>query len=758
MAVHLLGIRHHGPGSARNVREYLERVKPDIILLEGPPEAEAILKWANHAEMKPPVAILAYIPDHLQKSVFYPFAAFSPEWQAIQYALKNNIPLRFIDLPVAHALAIELETEAKEKTEAEITDESEVTEEELVLETEMADEAEAAVAVERDPFIHLARIAGYDDGEKWWENHFEHRSGHESAFEAVNEAVSALRENNAKPEKYSEQCREAWMRKTIRQAEKEMYNDIAVICGAWHVPALQNMPKQKEDNELLKGLPKVKIETTWVPWTYSRLSYTSGYGAGIHSPGWYHHIWNTSKDVSISWLTKTANLFRKNQMDVSSAHIIEAVRLAETLASLRGFSRPGLEELNEATRSVMCLGEDIQMSLIHKELIVSPKIGKVPSESPKPPLQVDIEKTQKQLRLPVSEEAKEITLDLREARDLAKSVFLHRLSLLGLDWGSKRYAAGKGTFKEVWSLRWEPNFAIQLIDKGVWGNSVKEACSNYIAARAAQEDSLRKISDLLGNTLLADLPEATESLLKRIDSLAAASADVMQLMQSLPSLVNALRYGNVRKTDTEILGRIVDGILTRIFIGLPVACVSMDEEAAQEMLELCFNLNEAVSLLQNDEQLASWHKTLFVISGSPNAAPLIAGYATRLIYDYQLLEDEALHDAFALALSPTLEYAATAAWLEGFLKGSGTILLIDDNLWNLINVWVSSLEDVHFTHALPLLRRTFSQFSQPERRKLGEKAKTKGSPASAAARTEQNFDHESGLEGIPIVLELLGIR
>lgn len=35
------------------------------------------------------------------------------------------------------------------------------------------------------------------------------------------------------------------MRKMIRQAEKEMFQNIVVICGAWHAPALINMPKIK---------------------------------------------------------------------------------------------------------------------------------------------------------------------------------------------------------------------------------------------------------------------------------------------------------------------------------------------------------------------------------------------------------------------------------------------------------------------------------------------------------------------------------
>lgn len=36
MAIHLLGIRHHGPGSCRNVLNYLQELQPDLILVEGP--------------------------------------------------------------------------------------------------------------------------------------------------------------------------------------------------------------------------------------------------------------------------------------------------------------------------------------------------------------------------------------------------------------------------------------------------------------------------------------------------------------------------------------------------------------------------------------------------------------------------------------------------------------------------------------------------------------------------------------------------
>ena len=60
---HLFGIRHHGPGCARSLLRSLEELSPDCILIEGPPEAEAVLASAIHAEIEAPVALLLYCPD-----------------------------------------------------------------------------------------------------------------------------------------------------------------------------------------------------------------------------------------------------------------------------------------------------------------------------------------------------------------------------------------------------------------------------------------------------------------------------------------------------------------------------------------------------------------------------------------------------------------------------------------------------------------------------------------------------------------------
>ena len=77
--VHILGIRHHGPGSARSVAEALEELRPDLVLIEGAPELDELSDLAGDPDLVPPVAALVYAADRPRLSSFYPVASFSPE-------------------------------------------------------------------------------------------------------------------------------------------------------------------------------------------------------------------------------------------------------------------------------------------------------------------------------------------------------------------------------------------------------------------------------------------------------------------------------------------------------------------------------------------------------------------------------------------------------------------------------------------------------------------------------------------------------
>jgi hypothetical protein len=326
-------------------------------------------------------------------------------------------------------------------------------------------------------------------------------------------------------------------------------------------------------------------------------------------------------------MTRVAHLLREQDLDCSSAHVIESVRLAQTLANLRGRPIPDLYELNDAARSVFCFDSEAPMRLIAEKLIVGERLGEVPDDTPSVPLQQDLQREQKRLRLPPNalEEIKE--LDLRNANDLDRSRLLHRLAVLNIPWGQSERASGKGTFKEIWRLRWQPEFAVAVIEAGIWGNTVASAAAAFVTDSADKASDLPTLTRLLDQVLLADLPAAIDHLMRRIENESAVAADIAHLMDALPPLANVLRYGNVRQTDTSAVAHVIDALVARICIGLPPAVSSLNDEAAEEVFNRILAVASAISLLQNDEHTRQWLDTLAHLADSPNLHGLVAGRA-----------------------------------------------------------------------------------------------------------------------------------
>ncbi|NMQ19379.1 hypothetical protein E4P82_09355 [Candidatus Competibacter phosphatis] len=763
----IFGIRHHGPGSARSVLKALAELRPDLILVEGPPDAQGVLPLAADPDMKPPVALLLYDPTEPRRAVYYPFAEFSPEWQAIRHGLQNDIPVRLMDLPQAIRLALESEAESAAEP-VEPMDEAATSESPAVTlaeengdettENDTEDSTAALPDLHRDPLRWVAEAAGYGDGERWWEHLVEQRQDSRELFQAIRELMTALRtEADAQsPSEEEEQRREAAMRVQLRVARKEGFERIAVICGAWHVPALCDLPPAREDNARLKGLPKRKLAATWVPWTHGRLTHASGYGAGVEAPGFYQHLWDSAGEPTSRWLARIAQLLRQHDLIASTASVIEAARLAEALAALRDRPRPTLEELNEAALAVLCHGEAAPLRLIEEQLTIGERLGEVPDRTPMLPLQQDMQRQQKRLRLPPEAGQRLLELDLRKPNDLERSQLLHRLNLLDISWGKAERASGKGTFKEHWRLQWQPELAVAVIEANLWGNTVLDAATVRARDLAQRSEQLSPLTDLVEKTLLAELPDAISQVMDRLQNVAALTSDIPHLMDSLPALARVLRYGNVRQTDAGLVGHVVDGLITRVAIGLPAACGSLDDEAAEVMFDKLRVMNTAIGLLQNPEQAAIWRDALAKLADQAGLHGLLAGYACRLLFEQEVLSPPETARRMGLALSPVGEPAQAAAWLEGFLHGSGLLLLHNEMLWGILDAWVSSLPGEAFTQLLPLLRRTFASFPAPERRQIGERVKHGGAARTAIA-AETEVDAARADRVLPVAARLLGL-
>ncbi len=726
----VFGIRHHGAGSASSLRNALMELQPDCILIEGPPDAgKDLIDYVVNENLVPPIALLVYNPSNLKQAAYYPFAHFSPEWQAMKYGVANDIPTSFMDLPRTLAFSLDV----KEKKEGQKIIRFEQATEEVTKE-------ERKIA--KDPLGYMAKLAGYEDSERWWDITFERASNPSEIFASILTLMGELRDA-VKENPLRELQREAYMRGVIRAAEKEGYQNIAVICGAWHAPVLANYKTYKatSDKKFLKGIKKTKTKVTWVPWTYKRIARQSGYGAGIISPAWYELLFDKSDEVTVQWMSKAAHLLRQEGLPASSAHIIEAVRLADSLAALRNLSVAGISELREAAIAILCEGAASPLQLIEEKLIIGDKIGEVPDEIPVVPLQQDLNTCIKSARLTKEKKAfgkVEKKLDLRKNANLAASHLLHRLTILGIPWGAllENSQHTKGSFKEAWSLEWEPDFAIRIIEAGMWGNTIYEAATNYIFDTKDKQDSLAGLTQLIEAALNADLKEVIITLTNELTNQSALTKDIFNLMDALPSLVNIIRYGSSRQIDLTAVTTVIDQIIPRICIGLPNACINIDEDTASDIFDKIVAINRALHTLNESQHIQHWYETLSKIMGMTINGTLV-GLSTRILFDKRFIDTEITSTYMHLALSKGNETLFSAQWIAGFLNGSGLLLIHQENLWQIMDEWLANLEAERFMEILPVLRRTFSKFSHPERQKM--MALAKRGKLSTTTRKEENL-------------------
>jgi hypothetical protein len=806
MTLHVLGIRHHGPGSAASVERALAQLEPDCVLIEGPPELTEIVTLAADPNMVPPVAGFVYATDFPAYASFDPFASFSPEWVALQHALRVGATVRFMDIPSAHDLALRKEHHDAQRAALEasemlsvkdldgedvVPDGSNDSEEQ---DTDHPSEGGAAVQSDSlalrarlDPIALLADLAGMGDPEQWWEDVIEHQLDNTDAlasFDAVMSAMAELRAaaedgdtkttDNQSPghpvlDVKREHIREAFMRQAIRRADSDGFQRIVVVCGAWHAPVLRKatFPSASVDAAAIKGLPKLKVSATWTPWTHRLLSRNLGYGAGVTAPGWYHHVYRNassgSRRLITRWLVNAARALRAQQHDASSASVIEAVRLAETLASIRNRPLAGLNEVNDATKTVLCNGSEARFALVHEELLFDRVLGRVPDSTPQVPLAKDLAMAQKKLRLTVNALQEQVELDLRTPSGLAKSRLFHQLTVIGVPWAVPSNAAGRttGTFKETWALEWEPELEVQLVEASRFGTTVEGAAASA-ALEQAEHATLPQLSLLLDQVLLGAVSAAVEPVLRRIGDAAAAAFDVSLLLDAIAPLARIARYGDVRQTDTDAVRRVLSGLIDRAAAGLPGAATQLDDVAATQLRDRIDMAHTAIGTVNEPEQRERWIDSLQRLRRASTTARdavhgLIAGRVTRILFDAGHLDDDETQRSLSAVLSMGSDPTIAVSWVEGFFSGGGLVLLHDPTLLRLVDDWLGSVRQDTFDDLLPLLRRTFMSFATGERNQLTAAVKALSNPASQEITSTAIGLAE--LQGIaPTVLLLLGAQ
>ncbi|MEM7426580.1 MAG: DUF5682 family protein, partial [Pseudomonadota bacterium] len=643
-------------------------------------------------------------------AIFWPFADYSPEYQAVCWAARNDVPVRLIDLPASWQLAEIIRRNAEAEEEA------------------GPPAPETLEDFRRDPLGVLARAGGYEDGESWWRDVIEENPSPGPVFGAIADAMQLLRSEAAGPAGPVEQAdddrnelREAHMRVQIEAVRKENEGPVAVICGAWHVPALHERKTLTADRGLLKGQPKTKSSMTWAPWTSARLAFGSGYGAGVTAPGWCQHLWSTTDESSASvWLARIAAALRHHGHIVSTASLIEAERLAHSLACLRERPRIGFEELTEAAVACLCFGERLRWEVVAADLLIGTEVGEIPDEVPLAPLLEDLQRQQRSARLKPEALERELSLDLRSDAGLFRSTLLHRLVALDVPWGRLTDSGrSRGTFRERWKLQWDPEFSVKLVEHLVYGSTVEAAAGGRLAARIKEEAQLGPLAELVLAAITAKLPDAAREGIARLQTRAAHTSDCLELLAALPPLSGIVRYGEARGGGQEDLTALTSQIAVQAALALPYAARGLDSDAGRSLCEKLRAGDQAINLVElSGDELQTWQGSLETLIADARATRLVSGAAARLLYDADELGADVTAQLFGRMLSPGTPVLDAAAFFEGFFEGAGQLLLFDEGLRSCVNDWVASLDGETFIEYLPLFRRVFGGLDRAERKRL----------------------------------------
>lgn len=775
---HVFGVRHLSPAGAWHLTRFLDEIQPRLVLVEGMADADPLIPHIIGSGTVPPVALLAYTATMPVRTLVSPFADYSPEYQALVWAKANKAKAAFIDLPSDVFLAMEGRSYNPSGDDAPTDEEGDAQESDQDSDEESEDGGTYWTETRRDRnslYDRFAARAGEPDYETFWERACEHNTSPGAYRGAVYEIGSGLRElelaDELEPEKNSNLIREAYMRRHLAAAIDDGLGpeEIVVVCGAFHGPAINLEDAPMTDDEL-EGLPRLDSKLTLMPYSFFRLSSQSGYGAGNQAPSYFGRMWQFFDEsdglagMSADYLSRVAAELRYHGTFRSTAEVIEADRLARTLSAMKGGLAPTLQDLHDAAVTVIGQGEPSVVAEAFARVDVGTDIGSVPKGVAQTSIQDDFANQLEALRLDQyrGNVAETLTLDLRENRrvknvesaylDLNRSNFLHRLQLLGIGFASKE-ASGQtdANWKEVWKLQWTPECEIQLVEAVLLGETVETAAAFAFKERLESCRTVDAAARLVRESCECGMMALMEQGRVALQHLAAETSDLVEVAAAGHELSLVTRYGDVRNFDTTPLLPLIGELSLQGSLALkPYA--RCDNTAARPGMQAMDQLEQIAGAHHElvDERL--WVDALGSVAEADDLNPLLSGFACALLLDRNEIDGDDLAREVSRRLSPGIDADLGAGWFEGLAKRNRYALISRLPLWEELVRYVQALADDEFKRALVFLRRAFGGFSPQEKQSIAENLGqiwgVDGAGLSEVLHTELTTDEEEELEAL----------
>ncbi|MCR5816352.1 MAG: DUF5682 family protein [Ruminococcus sp.] len=723
----LFPVRHHSPACSYQLIRTVKAYKPDIILIEGPENANDLIPVLTDERTRLPAAIYYYYKDkkkHITDEgedyrCYYPFLKSSPEYNAMLCAKNEGIPARFIDLPYSEILINTKQNKGLLKGDKHsYADDSRIT---------------------RGQFYKaLCAKTGIRSFEEFWEKYFEI----EGVYKTPQEFVKAMHTHCALARQstpYDEMkadatlIREQHMAYNIKDAMSR-YDKVLVVTGGFHSRGLYDLLTGGEIKPVkLHSVPKDCTGCFPAAYSYEAADALHGYSSGMSFPFFYDSVFERLTEQAepsgaysaqvLDMLAICAKKCKEKELPVAISDVTAAHTLTGGLAALRNIPEAGIYELFDGVTSCMIKGEKTLSTAmpidILKKLATGDGVGHIGDTAHTPPLIADFEKFCESYRLKAnSAVAQESDVSLfKNERSLSVSRFFHRMAYLGTGFCERLKGADlhagkdKSRVREVWRYRRSPGVDSSLIDHTADGFTIEEACIS-VASRALKgthrcDAAARTAVDcfLCG----IELPGAQEVII----SILSSDGDIMSVGKGLSYFSMLYDLSRLYDNDSSISLLFLEKCFDRLIGSLSQLANVPDEQAGSciEILKRLYGLCDTLFTARRDELYAA----LFDLTNQPQKHPAVYGAALGLLYAFDNGNRLLAQAAMKGYLSGSAEIKKQGSkYMRGLFSSARDIVFSDPVFIEMADKLISGMSGEDYMEVLPDLRLAFSSFTPQE--------------------------------------------
>lgn len=734
-----LPIRHHSPACAWHVKQVIEEQRPDLLLVEGPCNANGLIPVMTDEETKAPFAVYYSYRDRLghiseekgHYRCYYPFLDYSPELAALREGRRLGIETAFIDLPYAEILAATGQGRG------------------LLQDVEKPNYNDDYLLSRNRYLQQLCEKAGLRSFDEFWEKYFEIRGIRESSetwFSHLSAYCELARKDTPQEVLKAEGCleREAFMAARIlerarglagKAAEAETAGSggrIVVVTGGFHTAGLKSLVSGEQKSDPRKNrIGEENQEVYIMPYSMEAADALNGYASGMPCPGFYQKIWEglgsgtfPYHETVLDMLVATGKAVRRKSELLSTYDEICALQMADGLAALRGKPEPGAYELRDAVLSAFIKGEcnlatDRPLRIL-KEQMTGRQMGKLGRDAAVPPIIRDFELQCKLLGLKFrSALESEVTLSLFAVeKHRCTSMFLQRM--LFLQTGFARRVKGPNLqqkkdhnlIREVWKYKWNTQVSAALIDVSVYGGTVEEAAVSMTKQRLGQEMDAGTGAMLLTQVFEMGLDVQMEPVYQRVHELLLQEADFYSLTKALQYFLDMQRLQGLYRTYLQL------DELTVMCCQKLITCLPSMTRIRDEDSEKCMNACKLLYQITGHEYRSlqeAFFEALAAMGQDTELHPGLDGCIHGILYGSGRETAEDVAGACRSYLTGTHDQLLkTARFFRGLFYTARDLVFIGSQFTEMLDHFLGSVEGPEFMELLPELRMAFGYFTPGE--------------------------------------------